>query len=58
LCAKEALSSATVNRTAKSRGGEKRDDVLDAALIHRERVQRIAHKQQIALDDALRAQAD
>src|ERR1700733_14575845 len=33
--------------------GEKGDDILDAALMRGEHLKRIAHKEQIALDDAV-----
>jgi hypothetical protein len=36
---------------------EKGDDVLDAAFMRRERLKRIADKEQIALNDAVRAPA-
>src|ERR1700722_15170734 len=36
--------------------GEKGDDVLDAALMRREHLKRIADKEQVALDDAVRVE--
>lgn len=36
--------------------GEKGDDVLDAVLVRREHLERIADKEQIVLDDAMRVE--